>query len=172
MTTPRDDLTPDFLRMEGRTTTPAPSDERGTGTWYGWSSPNTAQPVTLLDKQERVERVRTPVLDLEGLMTPTHLFYVVQHFDVPQPMRPEDWRLTIDGSVHAPITLAYGDLRRLPLVLLDCGRDDVVFGGGPLDRLHQGRCSPLEEPHAEQDQRNHEDTPDAEEHAAVGGPGR
>ena len=51
-------------------------------------------------------------MDLEGLMTPTHLFYVVQHFAVPQPVAPEHWRLTVDGACTSEIT--YEALRRLP----------------------------------------------------------
>lgn len=129
MTTLRDDLTPDFLRMQGPRATA--SNDHGTGLWYGWASPNTAQPVTLLDDQARVKRVRTPVLDLEGLMTPTHLFYVVQHFDVPEPIRPADWRLSIDGAVHTPITLTYDDLRRLPSrtvrTVMECSGSDADF---------------------------------------------
>ncbi len=131
MTTPREDPTPDFLRMEDADVTTSASDARGTGTWYGWSSPNTSQPVTLPDEQGRIKRVRTPVLDLEGLMTPTHLFYVVQHFDVPEPIRPKDWRLTIDGEVHQSITLNYDDLRRLPSrtvrTVMECSGSDADF---------------------------------------------
>jgi hypothetical protein len=38
MTAPRDDLTPDFLRMPGTRTILPPSDGRGTDIWYGWDS--------------------------------------------------------------------------------------------------------------------------------------
>jgi DMSO/TMAO reductase YedYZ molybdopterin-dependent catalytic subunit len=39
---------------------------------------------------------------------------VVQHFAVPEPIRLEDWRMTIDGEVQHPVTLTYEDVRRLP----------------------------------------------------------
>jgi len=44
-------------------------------------------------------------MDLEGHMTPTHLFYVVQHFAVPEPIQTEDWRMTLDGEEQHPGTL-------------------------------------------------------------------
>jgi DMSO/TMAO reductase YedYZ molybdopterin-dependent catalytic subunit len=85
----------------------------------------------LLDDQGRLTRVRTPVLELEGNMTPTHLFYVVQHFAVPEPVRPEDWRVTIDGEVTQPVTLTYDDLRRLPArtvrTVMECSGSDADF---------------------------------------------
>ena len=88
--------------------TPQP-DVRDRSTWNGWPSRNTAQPRVIIDDQERITRIRTPVMDLEGHMTPTHLFYVVQHFAVPEPIRLEDWRMTIDGEVHNLVTLTYED---------------------------------------------------------------
>ena len=94
----------------------------------------------LLDDQGRLTRVRTPVLDLEGNMTPTHLFYVVQHFAVPEPVCPEDWRVSIDGEVTQPVTLTYDDFRRLPArtvrTVMECSGSDADFfeyfkGEGP-----------------------------------------
>jgi DMSO/TMAO reductase YedYZ molybdopterin-dependent catalytic subunit len=131
MATPSDDLTPDFLWMDPDATAPSQLISSGDGLWYGWSDLNTAQPVTLLDEQSRVKRLRTPVLDLDGLMTPTHLFYVVQHFDVPQQIAPKDWRLTINGEVHNAITLTYDELRRLPSrtvrTVMECSGSDADF---------------------------------------------
>lgn len=131
MTTPSDNLTPDFLRMHPDTTSTAQSAPHDAALWYGWPNPNSAQPVTLLDEQARVKRLRTPVLDLDGLMTPTHLFYVVQHFDVPQQIEPENWRLSIDGEVHNAITLTYDELQRLPSrtvhTVMECSGSDADF---------------------------------------------
>ena len=108
--------------------------------WNGWPSRNTAQPRVLIDDQERITRIRTPVMDLEGQMTPTHLFYVVQHFAVPEPIRTEDWQMTIDGEVTQPITMTYDDVRRLPArtvrTVMECSGSDANFfeyfkGEGP-----------------------------------------
>ena len=119
--------------------TPQP-DGRDRSTWNGWPSRNTVQPRVIIDDQERITRIRTPVMDLEGHMTPTHLFYVVQHFAVPEPIRPEDWRMTIDGEVQKPVTLTYEDVRRMPArtvrTVMECSGSDANFfeyfqGKGP-----------------------------------------
>ena len=119
--------------------TPQP-DGRDRSTWNGWPSRNTAQPRVIIDDQERITRIRTPVMDLEGHMTPTHLFYVVQHFDVPEPIHHEDWRMTIDGEVQNPVTLTYEDVRRMPArtvrTVMECSGSDANFfeyfqGQGP-----------------------------------------
>jgi DMSO/TMAO reductase YedYZ molybdopterin-dependent catalytic subunit len=115
-------------------------DGKDRSTWNGWPSRNTAQPRVIIDNQERTTRIRTPVMDLEGHMTPTHLFYVVQHFAVPEPMRQEDWQMHIDGEVQQPVTLTYEDLRRLPArtvrTVMECSGSDANFfeyfkGEGP-----------------------------------------
>ena len=125
------DLTPDFLRMDSPSGTmpqPAASDN---GRSMGWPSRNQAQPKTVLDEQGRVTRVRTPVLDLEGLLTPTHLFYVVQHFAVPEQVPPEAWTLTVDGAVKRPVRLSYEELRRLPgrsvRTVMECSGSDADY---------------------------------------------
>jgi DMSO/TMAO reductase YedYZ molybdopterin-dependent catalytic subunit len=140
MATQPQDLTPDFLRMQGSAATPVEATNTSEGTWNGWPSHNVAQPKTLLDEQGRIIRVRTPVMDLEGNMTPTHLFYTVQHFAVPDPVHYKDWRVSIDGEVHKPVTLAYEDIRRLPArtvrTVMECSGSDANFfeffkGEGP-----------------------------------------
>lgn len=131
METQQEDLTPDFLRMDGPSGTATQSGENGNAQSMGWPSRNVAQPKTIIDDQGRVTRVRTPVLDLEGLMTPTHLFYVVQHFAVPEPVAPEAWRLTVDGAVRRPLELTYDTLRRFPgrtvRTVMECSGSDADY---------------------------------------------
>src|SRR5262249_40930991 len=80
-----EEVAPDAVSTQPPPTPPTPQpDGKDRGTWNGWPSRNTAQPLVLIDDQERITRIRTPVMDLEGHMTPTHLFYVVQHFAVPE----------------------------------------------------------------------------------------
>lgn len=140
MATQPQDLNPDFLRMPGSAATSVEATSTPEGTWNGWPSRNVAQPKTLLDDQGRIVRVRTPVMDLEGNLTPTHLFYTVQHFAVPEPMHHHDWRVSIDGEVHNPVTLTYEDIRRLPArtvrTVMECSGSDANFfeffkGEGP-----------------------------------------
>jgi DMSO/TMAO reductase YedYZ molybdopterin-dependent catalytic subunit len=70
-------------------------------------------------------------MDLDGLMTPTHLFYVVQHFAVPEPVSPEQWRLSVDGAVKTPLEITYEDLRRLPArtvrTVMECSGSDANY---------------------------------------------
>lgn len=140
MATQPQDLNPDFLRMQGQSATSVENTSTAEGTWNGWPSRNVVQPKTLLDDQGRIVRVRTPVMDLEGNLTPTHLFYTVQHFAVPAPMHHHDWRVSIDGEVHNPVTLTYEDIRRFPArtvrTVMECSGSDANFfeffkGEGP-----------------------------------------
>jgi DMSO/TMAO reductase YedYZ molybdopterin-dependent catalytic subunit len=103
MATQHEELDPEFLRTEGLSGATTPGGGLGNGQNMGWPSRNVAQPKTIVDDDGRITRVRTPVMDLEGLMTPTHLFYVVQHFAVPKPVSPEHWRLTVEGAVKSPL---------------------------------------------------------------------
>ncbi len=73
-------------------------------TWYSWPSKR-VEPVNLLDDEGRTRRVRIPLMDLEGLITPTELHCVVQHFDIPEVVPADQWTLTIDGEVRNPVLL-------------------------------------------------------------------
>jgi DMSO/TMAO reductase YedYZ molybdopterin-dependent catalytic subunit len=131
MATQREGLEPDFLRMDGSSGSTTRTSGLGSGESMGWPSRNVAQPKFIVDDDGRVTRVRTPVMDLEGLMTPTHLFYVVQHFAVPQPVPPEHWRLTVDGAVKQPLEITYEALRRLPArtvrTVMECSGSDANY---------------------------------------------
>ncbi len=99
--------------------------------FYGWPSPNPPEPRVLTDDQGRVIRIRTPVLDLEGDLTPNHLHYLVQHFAIPKAKAANDWTVAIGGEVMTPITLTYDHLRRLPArtvrATMECSGSDVDF---------------------------------------------
>jgi DMSO/TMAO reductase YedYZ molybdopterin-dependent catalytic subunit len=131
MATQHEELEPDFLRMDGPSGTSTAAGGLGNGQNMGWPSRNVAQPKTIVDDAGRITRVRTPVMDLEGLMTPTHLFYVVQHFAVPEPVSPDQWRLAVDGVVKQPLEITYEDLRRLPArtvrTVMECSGSDANY---------------------------------------------
>ena len=80
-TTTNESAVPEFLRMD-QTVGSDPANTRRTGNWHGWPTKD-INPVTLTDEEGRTVRIRTPVMDLEGLITPTDLHYTVQHFAVP-----------------------------------------------------------------------------------------
>ena len=72
---------PDFLRMD-QPVSSDPANAAKTGNWHGWPSKDLL-PVTLRDNEHRTVRIRTPVMDLEGPLTPTDLHYTVHLFAVP-----------------------------------------------------------------------------------------
>ena len=59
---------PDFLRMD-HAVSADPANAKKTGSWHGWPTKD-IKPVTLTDDEGRTVRIRTPVMDLEGLITP------------------------------------------------------------------------------------------------------
>jgi DMSO/TMAO reductase YedYZ molybdopterin-dependent catalytic subunit len=137
-TTGREGAVPDFLRMD-QPVSSDPINVGRTGNWHGWPS-KAVRPVTLTDDEGRTVRIRTPVMDLEGLITPTDLHYTVQHFAVPPVVERDRWALTIAGEVKSPMTLNFEQLRRYPgrsvRAVMECSGSDATFfeyfkGEGP-----------------------------------------
>ena len=108
-----------------------------------WTS-NRPKPVEvkIKDDDDRlvIDILFSPAMEMEGLITPTDLHYVVQHFGLPDPVRPEDWTLTLGGEVNNPLKLTFEELRRLPArtvrTVMECSGSDVGFfdysrGTGP-----------------------------------------
>ncbi|HCP24802.1 MAG: hypothetical protein CMO68_07155 [Verrucomicrobiales bacterium] len=129
MATRQDDVIPDFLRMDAAIgSDPANADK--TGNWNGWPTKD-LNPVTLMDDEGRTVRIRTPVMDLEGLITPTDLHYTVQHFAVPPVVPTDQWELNIHGQVKNELTLNFDQLRRFPgrsvRTVMECSGSDATF---------------------------------------------
>lgn len=61
--------------------------------------------------EERPFNAETPMAALADEVVPNELFYVRNHFDVPE-LVVDDWRLTVDGAVGQSLELSMGDLRR------------------------------------------------------------
>ena len=104
---------------------------RDTESVMGWESRKPLQAKGFTNKQGQIFRAMAPVLDQEGLITPTQASYVVQHFDVPPVVHPEHWRLSIDGHVRQPISFTFNELRELPgraaRMVLECSGNDAQF---------------------------------------------
>lgn len=64
-----------------------------------------------------------PLVTFQEQLTPNDLFYVRNHFDVPE-IQAETWNLAINGKVSSPQLFSLKDLRSLPTrkltVLLEC----------------------------------------------------
>ena len=127
---------PDFLRMD-QPVGSDPANAAKTGNWHGWPTKELT-PVTLKDNEDRTVRIRTPVMDLEGLITPTDLHYTVQHFAVPPVIESAAWKLEVCGEVKTPLTLNFEQLRRFPArsvrTVMECSGSDATYF-----RIFQGR---------------------------------
>jgi DMSO/TMAO reductase YedYZ molybdopterin-dependent catalytic subunit len=120
---------PDFLRMD-QPISSDPANAKKTGNWHGWPTKDIT-PIMLADDEGRTVRIRTPVMDLKGLITPTHLHYTVQHFAVPPVVESADWKLKVVGEVKTPLTLSFEQLRRFPgrsvRTVMECSGSDATF---------------------------------------------
>jgi sulfane dehydrogenase subunit SoxC len=125
------------------------------GEWLmGWPDRRRPQPLQRKDTEGRVSYQRSPWAELQGLITPTDLRYVVAQLEMPQPLHPDDWSLTIDGEVERALRLDLDDLRRLPgrtvRVVHECSGTDADF----FDYLKDGGERPsqfdLTQPHTGQ----------------------
>ena len=147
-TTQEEGAVPDFLRMD-QPVSSDPANAKKTGNWHGWPTKDIT-PVTLTDDEGRTVRIRTPVMDLEGLITPTHLHYTVQHFAVPPVVETDTWEWHIAGEVKKPLTLNFDQLRRFPgrsvRTVMECSGSDATFfeyfQGRPQALAHQGMHDP------------------------------
>ena len=59
------------------------------------------------------ENSETPLGDAQSWVTPNRLFFVRNHFDVPE-INEQDWQLQIAGGVHREIELDWAQLNALP----------------------------------------------------------
>src|SRR5712691_5306902 len=59
------------------------------------------------------ENSETPLEDVRGWVTPTRLFFVRNHFDVPE-IDLGTWRLRIEGCVERPFEWAWDELTAMP----------------------------------------------------------
>jgi DMSO/TMAO reductase YedYZ molybdopterin-dependent catalytic subunit len=118
------------------------------GDWvYGWPDRKRPTVVAGKDAQGRVINGRAPVVDLEGLITPTDAYYIVNQLECPEPVHPDDWSLRIGGCTDRPFTLSFDELRKLPGRTVravtecagnDAGYFDYLLKGGPKpSRINQ-----------------------------------
>jgi len=76
------------------------------------------------------ENSETPLADVHGWVTPTRLFFVRNHFDVPT-IEQKSWRLAVGGKVARPLELTWDDLDAMPqrtlLATLECAGNGRSF---------------------------------------------
>src|SRR5262245_20392098 len=76
------------------------------------------------------ENSETPLEAVRGWVTPTRLFFVRNHFEVPE-IDVRNWRLTVAGCVDRPLSLTWDELNDMPqrtvLATLECAGNGRSF---------------------------------------------
>ena len=115
-----------------------PGQRQETGNWHGCSTKD-INPVMLTDTEGRTVRIRTPVMDLEGLITPPPALYRPT-FRGAAGDGHRCLALRVGGEVKAPLCLNFDQLRRFPgrsvRTVMECSGSDATYfeyfkGEGP-----------------------------------------
>ncbi|HAL49469.1 MAG: hypothetical protein FI707_05515 [SAR202 cluster bacterium] len=108
----------------------------------GWPDRKRPELHEAKDGQGRVVRAAAPIMDLQGLITPTDLSFITAQLDMPEPVHPDDWVLSIGGQVDNPLQLTLEDLQKLPgrtvRAVTECAGNDTDF----FDYLKDGAPKP------------------------------
>ena len=102
------------------------------GEWVmGWPDRKRARIMPSKDAEGRTIYARSPVLDLEGVLTPTDAYYIVAQLDMPDPVHPDDFSFSIDGMVDSPTQYTLEEIRKLPgrtvRAVTECAGNDGEF---------------------------------------------
>jgi sulfite oxidase len=102
------------------------------GEWIqGWPDRKRARLMPSKDAEGRTIYARTPLLELEGLITPTDAYYIVAQLNMAEPIHPDDYVFSVKGLVDRPLELRLDDLRKLPTrtvrAVTECAGDDGEF---------------------------------------------
>jgi len=116
------------------------------GEWIqGWPDRARARLMPSKDAEGRTIYARTPLTQLEGLITPTDAFYIVSQLNMCDPIHPDDYFFCVKGLVDRPMQLTLEALQRMPSrtvrTVMECAGDDGEFfhwqkrGGAKPSRL-------------------------------------
>lgn len=102
------------------------------GEWIqGWPDRKRARLMPSKDANGRTIYARTPILELEGLITPTDAYYIIAQLNMPEPIHPDDYTFSVSGLVDRPLDLTLKDLQKLPTrtvrAVTECAGDDGEF---------------------------------------------
>jgi DMSO/TMAO reductase YedYZ molybdopterin-dependent catalytic subunit len=94
------------------------------------NDPAPASPAGLIVRENQPPNLESPFELLDGLLTPNHLFYVRNHFTVPQ-LDARTHQLNVTGAVRNPFTFTCEELRSMPsetrIATLECAGNGRVF---------------------------------------------
>ena len=113
------------------------------GEWVmGWPDRKRARVMPSKDSEGRTIFARSPVLDLEGVLTPTDAYYVIAQLNMPDPVHPDDFSFTIGGMVDNPIEYTLEEIRKFPgrtvRAVTECAGNDGEF----WDYIEEGKNVP------------------------------
>ncbi len=84
----------------------------------------------LIIRQKDPKNLETPFYEIHSFLTPTELFYIRNHFPVPE-LDPGSYQLCVDGAVRNPLRLSYQELRSMPsetrIAVLECAGNSRAF---------------------------------------------
>ena len=90
----------------------------------------------LIIRESQPVNLESPFELLDGLLTPNHLFYVRNHFPVPQ-LDARSHKLTISGAVQNLFTIRFDELLAMPaetrIATMECAGNSRVFLSPPAD---------------------------------------
>jgi sulfane dehydrogenase subunit SoxC len=131
----------------------APGDPMGSQP-YGTPSPfekNVVKNIPKNLKQYISASGRTPLQDLDGIITPNGLFYERHHGGVPT-IDPAEHRLMLHGLVDRPLIFTMDDIRRFPsqsrIHFIECSGNPVYtkpYGKTASDLVHGEDHGPIDE---------------------------
>lgn len=84
----------------------------------------------LVERQRNPENLESPRRIFDQFLTPPGLFYVRNHFSIPE-IDPREWRLSIEGEVRRPSEFDIATVRSLPArsltATLECAGNSRMF---------------------------------------------
>ncbi len=98
---------------------------------HGWPDRARSRALISTDAEGRTIYARSPLLELQGLVTPTDATYVVAQLNMCDPIFPDDYTFRISGLVDKPCDLSLRDLQMLPSrtvrCVMECAGDDGEY---------------------------------------------
>jgi sulfane dehydrogenase subunit SoxC len=119
------------------TATVAPGDQRRLVSDLGERSPY-EKPRRLVGNVLPSSASKTPLQDLDGIITPSDLHYERHHTGVPS-IDPAKYTLRVEGLVERPMTFSLNDLKKLPkttaIRYMECGNNGIPGFAGMKPEL-------------------------------------
>jgi hypothetical protein len=97
----------------------------------GWPQKKRLKRMASADAEGRITYGQSPILEQEGLITPSDATYIVAQMQMPEPTHPDDWAVEIGGEVDKPFTLNLEELKQFPArtvrAVTECAGNDGDF---------------------------------------------